>query len=281
MSKLFTTMSDVVPISQGGTDKLGEGSFSKVKLVSHRLHPGKLYAMKTVLKKGERERQMIYKEITLHKALNHPNIIKFEDFLEERSEVFIFLEYAKNKDLFTQINLRRHPEGELLRFFYQTCLAIQYLHARNIMHRDLKPENILMDEHMNVKICDFGWSTEYLEGVPRETLCGTFEYMSPEVLLRERQTKKTDIWALGVLLYELFHGYAPFQGSRMNDILDQITRDRIVFRTNVDPEVKDLVLKILKFDSRQRPDIGAILAHPLLARCDQKFNPQFLLLQVK
>ena len=264
MTIIFTTLGDVVPIKKGGSDRLGEGSFSKVKLVSHRNNPNKLYAMKTITKKNEKERLLIFKEIKLHMTLNHPNIIKFEDYLEEKNEVYIFLEYAPNGDLFTQINRNKHSHSELLKFFYQTCLAIRYIHSKSIMHRDLKPENILMDENMNIKICDFGWSTEYFENVSRETLCGTFEYMAPEVILRQKQTKKTDIWALGILLYELFHGNAPFRGNRMETILEQITQNRILFKKNVDPEIKDLIVKILKFYPQDRPGIDQIFEHPLM-----------------
>lgn len=264
MTRIFTTLSDIVPMKRGGSDKLGEGSFSKVKLVSHRSHPTKLYAMKTIPKRSEKERSLIFKEVKLHMSLDHPNIIKFEDFLEDKGEVYIFLEFAKNGDLFTQINRHKHSNDDLLRFFYQTCLAIRYIHSKNIMHRDLKPENILVDEDMNIKICDFGWSTEYLEHISRETLCGTFEYMAPEVILRQKQTKKTDIWALGILLYELFHGNAPFRGNRMDAILEQITQNRLLFRKNVDPQIKDLVVRILKFYPQDRPSIDQIFEHPLM-----------------
>jgi serine/threonine protein kinase len=266
MKKIFTTLGDVVPIRKGGSDKLGEGSFSKVKLVSHRDNPNKLYAMKTIPKKNDKERQLIYKEIKLHMSLSHPNVIRFEDFFEERNEVYIFLEYAKNGDLFTQINRNKIDDGTLLRFFHQTCLAIEYIHSKNIMHRDLKPENILLDDDMNVKICDFGWSTEYFENIPRETLCGTFEYMAPEVILRSKQSKKTDIWALGILLYELFHGSAPFRGNSMDTILEQIKQNRVLFKKNVDSDVKDLVVRILKFYPEDRPNIKQILEHQLFKR---------------
>ncbi len=90
------------------------------------------------------------------------------------------------------------------------------------MHRDLKPENILIDENLVAKLCDFGWSANYREDERRESLCGTYEYMALEIYTGDRQTKKTDIWALGVLLYEFFHGYAPFRGKGMEDIINKI-----------------------------------------------------------
>lgn len=84
------------------------------------------------------------------------------------------------------------------------------------MHRDLKPENILVDENKKIKLCDFGWSAIYKDSENRETVCGTCEYMAPEIFMKKRQTKMTDVWALGILLYELFHGYAPFRGNRLD-----------------------------------------------------------------
>ena len=104
----------------------------------------------------------------------------------------------------------------MLKFFYQTCLAMDYLHTRKIMHRDLKPENLLLDENLNIKLCDFGWSVEFNENEHRKTLCGTYEYMAPEIYYGDKQTVKTDVWALGILLYELMHGRPPFKPNRID-----------------------------------------------------------------
>ncbi len=103
------------------------------------------------------------------------------------------------------------------------------------MHRDLKPENILVDKELNVKVCDFGWSAKYSNLESRETVCGTYEYMSPEVFFRKRQTKKTDIWALGIFLYELMHYKAPFRGSRMNSVIQNILKNTMMFKKDINP----------------------------------------------
>lgn len=84
------------------------------------------------------------------------------------------------------------------------------MHGKNIIHRDIKPENILIDKHYNVKLADFGWSRELVSGVNRKTFCGTYEYMAPEILKLKPQSKKVDIWSLGILLYELFEGSSPY-----------------------------------------------------------------------
>jgi serine/threonine protein kinase len=259
MGKLFKSIADVIPVKSKGTDSLGEGSFAKVKMVTTRDNPNKCYAMKTIQTRTERERQQVLKEISLHMTLVHENIIRFEDFIDGKKEMYIFIELARNGDLFSHINRVKCSDTELTRFFYQTCRAIQYMHKKSLMHRDLKPENILLDSGFNIKVCDFGWSTEFLESVPRETLCGTFEYMAPEVLLRKRQSTKTDVWALGILLYELFHGNAPFRGRRLEEVLEQISRNTLAFKKTLNPLIKDLIVRILKFYPHERPTVDQIL----------------------
>lgn len=104
MHKLFTSKQDIIPVCLGGTDSLGEGSFAKVQLVTHRLHPNQLYAMKTIRKRSERELALVMREIKLHASLKHQHIIEFIDYIEDNQNVFIFLEYAKTGDLFAYLH---------------------------------------------------------------------------------------------------------------------------------------------------------------------------------
>ena len=121
--------------------------------------------------------------------------------------VYFLLEYAGNGCLFFYIHSRDGlPESLALRFFYQTAIAVQYLHNMKLIHRDIKPENILLDDNFNVKLCDFGWSCYLDDDDYRTTVCGTYEYMSPEILGTRFHTNKVDIWCLGILLYELLYG---------------------------------------------------------------------------
>lgn len=114
-----------------------------------------------------------------------------------------------------------------------------------------------------VKLCDFGYSAKYMQNEIRQTLCGTYEYMAPEVIFNGRQTKKTDIWALGILLYELFHGHAPFKGTTMEGVMMQIRKGVVRFKKQLDPKVKDLIVKILVMNPLKRPSIEEVLSHPL------------------
>ena len=101
-------------------------------------------------------------------------------------------------------------------------MALDYLHKKDIIHRDLKPENLLLDKNGNIKLCDFGWSTEFSGN--RTTFCGTLDYMSPEILRYEQHDKSIDIWSVGILLFELIHGFAPFskKGTSREKMLEEM-----------------------------------------------------------
>lgn len=121
--------------------------------------------------------------------------------------IYILLDIAENGCLYFYIHPRRGlPETLALRFFYQTVLATKYIHSIDVIHRDIKPENLLLDENYNVLLCDFGWACSIFECFKRQSICGTFEYMSPEIATMEGHNKKTDVWSLGILLYEFIHG---------------------------------------------------------------------------
>lgn len=133
--------------------------------------------------------------------------------------VYFLLEYARNGCLFFYIDSDYGlPENLALRFFFQTAQAVRYLHSKNCLHRDIKPENVLLDEDFNVKLCDFGWSKVTTAEDFNDSICGTYEYMSPEILERGKHSQKLDIWGLGILLYEMLHGETPYQGETLEQI---------------------------------------------------------------
>lgn len=99
-------------------------------------------------------------EITIHRKLEHPNIVKFHNYIQKDNNVYLILDFANNGNLYSYMHKKKNlqPE-EIFRYFYQTCLAFQYLHQNDVLHRDLKPENLLLDQDKNIKLCDFGWAT--------------------------------------------------------------------------------------------------------------------------
>ena len=110
--------------------------------------------------------------------------------------------------MFFYIHPRRGlPEHLAIRFFYQTVLALKYIHDRGFIHRDLKPENLLFDDDYNILLCDFGWACSVEQNSMKHSICGTFDYMSPEVANMKGHNKQADVWSLGILLFEFIHGF--------------------------------------------------------------------------
>ncbi len=141
------------------------------------------------------------------KLLDHPNIIRMISHHETESSINIVLDIAENGCMYFYIHPRRGlPEDLALRFFFQVLSAVSYLHERGIAHRDIKPENILLDDKFEVRLCDFGWACVLSDALKKFSICGTFEYMSPEIAHTDGHDLKTDVWSLGVLLYEFIHG---------------------------------------------------------------------------
>lgn len=201
----------------------------------------------------------------LHKSLDHPYIIKFIDALQENNLVYFMLEYAGNGSLFFYINAREGvPENLALRFIYQAALGLQHMHQKNIIHRDVKPENILLDDGFNVKLCDFGWSCQNNDDEYRKSICGTYEYMSPEIVYDSKHNNKVDVWCLGILLYELLHGSPPYKVQSLDDLRRDIKSKGLVFRQSISALTKDLLSNLLILDEKNRPTIDQVLSHPCI-----------------
>ena len=194
----FLSLETIRYVSKNGSKTLGVGSSGFVELITSSQDLSKMYALKTINIQSAAIRANIIEEIRLQSNLKHPNIIQLYNSQIQENKAYIFLEYAKNGDLFHALynNLPMSMKS-LLKIFYQTTKAIQYMHSKGILHRDLKPENILLDDFNNAKLCDFGWSVELSAQYRRQSLCGTTEYMAPEIYGKQKQTEKTDVWALG------------------------------------------------------------------------------------
>ncbi len=121
-------------------------------------------------------------------------------------------------------------EAEAFYYFIQTCAGMHFLHKNGLIHRDLKPENLLVNSQNILKLCDFGWCVHAKADETRSTFCGTLEYMAPEMLKQPpRYGPAVDTWALGILLYELRHGHAPYSGNSAHEMSRSIERSKIRF----------------------------------------------------
>ncbi|EAR93776.2 Serine/Threonine kinase domain protein (macronuclear) [Tetrahymena thermophila SB210] len=264
-NKKFSSITEFEFIKDPKKNKtqLGVGSFGEVKLAIHK-KSGTKFAIKIMNLKNMnsfQEIQGIEREVRVHSLLKHPNIIEYHDSFQENEFVFIVLDYASNGNLYSLLYKKRSfSEKEAYKYFSQTCEAIKYLHSINIVHRDLKPENILLDDEFNIKVCDFGWCTEDIEN-PRNTFCGTYEYMAPEIVFRQPYDYRIDIWALGVLIYELLHGCAPFKGKTFKEIQRKIEKGDVQFSDQISDLSKQLICKVLQANPSRRISIEDIMSH--------------------
>lgn len=241
---------------------LGKGSYGEVKLVKSKKN-NHLYALKSISKsilRGNYSLMMLLREINIHKSLKHPNIIELIDHFENDRFVFILLDYAPGGNLFNLIRSNQGlPEERAWKYFTQTCTGLKYLHDHQIIHRDLKPENLLLSQKDNVKICDFGWCVK--SNQTRTTYCGTLDYMAPEMLLERGHSFQVDLWAMGVLLYELLHGYPPFRSMDATEKRRQILKSELDFADDIDKDAQDLIKRLIKFRPEDRISINEILTH--------------------
>ena len=245
-------------------DKIGHGAFGDLYLAHHKTD-NKPYAIKHISKQRVVNEgcplSIIYQEISIQLMLNHPNIVRLYSYYENQRDIYLIEEYLPNGTLFTKIHKNKHlNEKESFHYFIQMTNAITFLHENDFVHRDIKPENILLDENNNIKLCDFGWCVSLHQNEKRTTFCGTFEYMAPEIVCEENYDAAVDIWALGILLYEMLHGYSPFRSLEQNDeeeykgIFRNILKMEYTIneKLNISKECVQLIKLLLEGDSGER-----------------------------
>lgn len=161
-----------------------------------------------------------FREISILKLLRHSHITRLYEVMESRNMIYLVTEHAARGEIFDHLVANgRMREEEASRVFSQIISAISYCHQLGIVHRDLKAENVLLDDDMNIKLADFGFSNTFTEGTPLSTWCGSPPYAAPEVFQGlEYDGPKADIWSLGVVLYVLVCGALPFDGTTLHDL---------------------------------------------------------------
>ncbi|CAG0903314.1 unnamed protein product, partial [Darwinula stevensoni] len=209
-------------------------------------------------------------EIQLLKKLNHPNIVKMEDFLWDQKNIYIVMEYCGGGDLSKLIQRqKRLSEQVCRRYLHQLAKALKYLRENDICHLDLKPGNILLSSSLKtLKLADFGFAQHLSEEDKETALKGSPLYMAPEILLGRSYDARVDLWSVGVILYECLFGKAPFSSSTLDEILRKIRdpRAKIVIPDdkNVSPECTDLLKGLLRRDPDDRLDFQAFFGHPFV-----------------
>ena len=258
MSKDYSNISNYEMIKT-----LGEGTFGKVKLAIFK-RTNEEFAIK-IMNKYQIKIKMInseFREIEIVSKLDHINIAKVFQIIEDVDYYYIVMEYCEGGELFDYImSKRKLDELEASLFFYQLINGVEYIHCQKISHRDLKLENLLLTKGKLIKIIDFGLSNEFDGTNLLKTKCGSPSYASPEIVRGEEYDGfKVDIWCCGIILYAMVCGYLPFDGEdEGNDVL----LNKIVLCNPEMPEylgkdVKILIKSMLTSDPKDRISIEGI-----------------------
>ena len=257
----------------GKLKTIGSGSYGQVYLGLNQIDK-KYYAIKHMEKKNIYQLLHsligIQKEIEIQSKIDHPNIVKLLYVKETDISYDLIMEYASGGNLFHYIRKNKGlDENKSFILFIQVVNAVYFLHENDLIHRDIKPENILIFENDIVKLCDFGWCVK-LEGQQRETFCGTTEYMSPELVKNQGYGKEIDVWSLGILLYEMIHGYSPFRPNKPHfnekDVMENIINHNINFAKKVSDECKKLIYGLLDPNINKRYKVEDIFNSEFVKR---------------
>jgi serine/threonine protein kinase len=245
---------------------LGQGSYSTVVLAQHKAS-GQLFALKEVSRQIVRAHNMgeqIRNEINVHRKIRHPNIVRLYTYFQTKRDMVLVMQYCPEGNLFQKLSAspeKRFDEKCAARFTRHICRALKYLHEQNVAHRDLKLENVLLDRG-NAIVADLGWSRQMEDKSTRRTVCGTLDYLSPEMLTGQPHTCATDVWSLGVMIYEMLSGVAPFFRASHQNTMSAICTEELVLPPGISDSAAALLQQVLQKDPSQRPPIAVVLAHP-------------------
>ncbi|CAH4029618.1 unnamed protein product [Pieris brassicae] len=250
-------------------EHLGKGGFAHVYRARCR-KTGYFVAIKMIDKALMARAGMIERvrqEVTIHSRLKHPAILELYTFFEDAHYVYLVLELAHNGELAKHFKLgtRGLSEKAAADFFRQVVSGVLYLHTHNIIHRDLSLNNLLLTKDLNVKIADFGLATQ-LNGPDEKhvTMCGTPNYISPEVASRELHGLPADVWGLGCMLYTLLVGSPPFHTQHVKTTLNKVINADYKIPCELSFQAQDILQKLLCKDPSQRITLKGIMEHPFI-----------------
>ncbi|KIY52399.1 kinase-like protein [Fistulina hepatica ATCC 64428] len=253
---------------------LGKGKFGRVYMVRTKCEPKYILALKTLYKSeiiASRVEKQTRREIEIQQNLRHPNIVRLYGYFHDEKRIFLMLEFAGKGELYKQLSkYGRFSERRSARYIDQMADALSYLHSKHVIHRDIKPENLLLGITGELKIGDFGWSV-HAPGNRRMTLCGTLDYLPPEMVEGKEHNEKVDLWALGVLMYEFLIGKPPFE-DRMSvqNTYRRIAAVDLRFPASFSLEARDLISKLLKYIPDERLPLSEVLKHPWIVKNREK-----------
>lgn len=247
---------------------LGRGKFSNVVLAREK-QTKFLCALKIMyrdqLKKANIGHQ-VKREIQIQYHLRHANILKLYGYFYDEKRIYIILEYAKGGELYKYLSTKkRFDELTVAKYIRALADALAYIHEHNVIHRDIKPENLLLDGNGNLKLADFGWSV-HNPLHKRATVCGTLDYLPPEMIMGYQHDERVDNWSLGVLTYEFIVGRTPFEADGEKATFQRIWAVELHFPEHVSEEAESFIRCLLQRDPSQRMKVKDIFRHPFIKK---------------
>ncbi len=215
--------------------RIGRGSFSKIYKGIHKDTKQVIAVKKIEIDNIKKLNSNIEREINVMKELSHPNIVKLYDVIYDydNNNIYLIIEYCAKGDFNKFLNKRPLKEKYAKKYIKQLADGLKYLLQNNIMHRDLKPHNILLTEKNELKLSDFGFARYFEKNTLVETLCGSPMYMAPEIMKYREYTNKSDLWSVGVIMYETLTGRPPFNSKTFYNLLKDIEQKKIVIPLNI------------------------------------------------
>jgi protein kinase X len=234
---------------------LGTGTFGEVRICRHRTT--KAYFCMKILNQARlvrmRQIEHVCNEKNVLSRVSHRFIVRLYRTFRDKHSLYLMLEYAPGGELFNYIR----KQGTLSSYATRTyaaeiIVALRYLHRMGIVYRDLKPENVLLDSMGHVKLTDFGFAKHLT--APSFSMCGTPEYIAPEIILGRGHGTAVDWWSLGVLIFEMAAGYPPFaeDAQRQKSVFEKILTESVRVPPHFDLALRDLITRLLMVDPRQR-----------------------------
>ncbi|OUC46811.1 kinase domain protein, partial [Trichinella nativa] len=229
-----------------------DGSYGRVYLARQR-DSGKFYALKVMsFRKIVRSKQQnhVLSERKVLEKLNTPFAVKLHWAYHDAKCLYMLLDYVPGGELLSHIRFRKQFSNDVARFYAaEIVVALEYLHERGIVYRDLKPENVLIDRHGHIKLTDFGFAkllTDRQGSMSTWTMCGTPEYLAPEIVTGKGYNQAVDWWSLGILIYEMLSGKTPFEAPTAIELYQNIVYGDFKFTRQFERGARDIIRKFLR-----------------------------------
>jgi serine/threonine protein kinase len=193
----------------------------------------------------------IKSEKELLASIQHPFIVNLQESFQDDQNFYLVFDFVQGGEIFRLLRKENmFPNDVALFYIAEIILAFEHLHSQKIAYRDLKPENLLIASDGHIKITDFGFAKKIEDR--SYTLCGTPEYLAPEIILQQGHNWAVDWWALGVLLFEMISGYPPFYDQNPYDIYRRIAVGYYEFANHVSVQARQLISGLLEQDLSKR-----------------------------